>query len=73
MAQPGRNWERVELLVKGTNCHCPDKFNGKMECWEERSWSVKSYAAWLKAEATEMMDPITDEVLERMQRHNADL
>ena len=56
----------------------PDKFNGKMEHWEEWSWSVKTYVALFKAEATEVMEgaetarnPITDELLERMQRDNA--
>eukprot|EP00435_Cladocopium_sp_Y103_P068320 s187_g31.t1 len=53
------------------------KFNVKMEHWEERSWSVKTYVALFKAEATEVMkgaeavrNPITDELLERMQRDN---
>ena len=56
----------------------PDKFNGKMEHWEEWSWSVKTYVALFKAEATEVMEgdetarnPITDELLERTQRDNA--
>ena len=34
----------------------PDKFNGKMEHWEEWSWSVKKYVALFKAEATEVME-----------------
>ena len=50
----------------------PDKFNGKMERWEESSWSVKTYVALFKAEAAEVMEgaetltarnPITDELL----------
>ena len=56
----------------------PGKFNGKMERWEEWSWSVKTYVVLFKAEATEVMEgaeaarnPITDELLERMQRDNA--
>ena len=56
----------------------PVKFNGKMERWEDWSWSVKTYVALFKAEATEVMEgaetarnPITDELLERMQRDNA--
>ena len=55
-----------------------DKFNGKMEHWEEWSWSVKTYVALFKPEATEVMEgaeaarnPITDELLERMQRDTA--
>jgi hypothetical protein len=55
-----------------------DKFNGKMEHWEEWSWSVKTYVTLFKPEATEVMEgaeaarnPITDELLERMQRDTA--
>jgi len=64
----------------GNNNELPpsDKLNGKMERWEEWSWSVKTYVALLIAEATEVMEgaenvinPITDELLERMQRDNA--
>ena len=63
----------------GTNkLPLPDKFNGKMEHWKEWSWSVKTYVALFKAEATEVMEgaeaarnPITDELLERMQRDTA--
>ena len=56
----------------------PDKFNGKMELWEEWSWSLKTYVALFKTEAAEVMEsaeaarnPITDELLERMERDNA--
>ena len=55
----------------------PDKFiNGKMEGWEEWSWSVKTYVALFKAEATmegaeTARNPIADELLERMQGDNA--
>ena len=49
-----------------------------MEHWEEWSWSVKTYVALFKPEATEVMEgaeaarnPITDELLERMQRDTA--
>ena len=55
-----------------------DKFNGKMEHWEELSWSVMTNVALFKAEATEVMEgtetarnPIADELLETMQRDNA--
>ena len=55
-----------------------DKFNGKMEHWKEWSWSVKTYVTLFKPEATEVMEgaeaarnPITDELLQRMQRDTA--
>ena len=50
----------------------PDKFNGKMEHWEEWSWFVKTCVALFKAQATEVMgaetakNPIPDKLLERL-------
>ena len=55
----------------------PDKFAGKMEHWEDWSWSVKSYVSLFKTEAAEVMENvetvatvITDERLASLEAEN---
>ena len=50
----------------------PDKFDGKMENWEDWSWQVKAYVSLFKVEALRVLEdaelassPITDDALER--------
>lgn len=62
-----KQWDRYNELP------LPRKFNGKMEHWEDWSWSVKSYIAAVKTEAARVMDncetvatPIIDEELREL-------
>lgn len=55
----------------------PGKFSGKMEHWEDWSWSVKSHVALFKTEAAEVMENvetvaavIADERLEALEAEN---
>ena len=55
----------------------PEKFNGKMEHWEDWSWQMKSYLSLFKTDVAEVMEqcetvatPITDERLEQLEASN---
>ena len=58
----------------------PDKFDGKMENWEDWSWQVKAYVSLFKVEALRVLEdaelassPITDSALERLEADTTEL
>ena len=58
----------------------PDKFDGKMENWEDWSWQVKAYVSLFKVEALRVLEdaelarsPITDDALERLEADTTEL
>ena len=58
----------------------PDKFNGKMEHWEDWRWQVKANASLFKVEALRVLEdaevaaaPITDDALERLKANTIEL
>ena len=58
----------------------PDKFDGKMEHWEDWSWQVKVYVSLFKVEALRVLEdaevaaaPITDDTLERLEANTTEL
>ena len=58
----------------------PDKFDGKMENWEDWSWQVKAYVSLFKEEALRVLEdaelassPITDSALERLEADTTEL
>ena len=58
----------------------PDKFDGKMENWEDWSWQVKAYVSLFKVEALRVLEdaetarsPITDDILERLEVDTTEL
>ena len=58
----------------------PDKFNGKMEHWEDWSWQVKAYVSLFKVEALRVLEnaevatiPSTDDALEQTELVDTEL
>ena len=58
----------------------PDKFDGKMENWEDWSWQVQAYVSLFKVEALRVLEdaelasaPITDDALERLEADTTEL
>ena len=58
----------------------PDKFDGKMEHWEDWSWQVKAYVSLFIAEALRVLEnaevataQITDDALERLEANETEL
>ena len=58
----------------------PDRFDGKMEHWEDWSWQVKAYVSLFKAEALGVLEhaevataQITDDALERLEANGTEL
>ena len=58
----------------------PDKFDGKMEHWEDWSWQVKAYVSLFKIEALRVLEnaevataQITDDALERLEANETEL
>ena len=57
----------------------PDKFDGKMEHWEDWSWQVKAYVSLFKIEALRVLEDaevataqITDDALERFEANETE-
>ena len=58
----------------------PDKFDGKMEHWEDWGWQVKAYVSPFKVEALRVLEnvevataQITDDALERLEANETEL